>query len=62
MYEELFEFEDEEVRQRLIYWLEAYWQGNQTKIESLGSYFLAAAVALLFQLIFWSWALAATIS
>lgn len=62
MYEELFEFEDDEIRQRLIYWLEAYWQGNQTKIEGLGRYFLAAAVALLLQLIFWSWALTITIT
>jgi len=64
MYEKLFEFEDDEdeIRRRLIYWLEEYWQGNQEKIDSLGSYFFAAAVTLLLQLIFWSWALAATIT
>jgi hypothetical protein len=62
MYEELFEFDDDEMRQRLIYWLEAYWQGNQMSVESLGRYFFAAAVAFLFQLILWSWALTVTIT
>jgi hypothetical protein len=64
MYEELFEFvdDDEEVRRRLIYWLEEFWQDNQSKIESLGRYYLGAAIALMLQLIFWSWALADTIS
>ncbi len=65
MYETLFEFEEdeeEEVRRRLIYWPEEYRQHNQRKIDGLGSYFFAAAVTLLLQLIFWSWALAATIS
>jgi hypothetical protein len=64
MYERLFDFEedDEEVRRRLVYWLEEYRQDNQKKIDSLGSYFFAAAVALLLQLVFWSWALADTMS
>jgi hypothetical protein len=38
MYEKLFEFEedDEEVRRRLVYWLDEYRQDNQKKIDSLG--------------------------
>jgi hypothetical protein len=64
MYETLFELADdgEEVRRRLIYWLEEYWTGNQDKIDELGRYFLGAAVALTLQLVFWSTALAANIS
>lgn len=64
MYEQLFEFrdDDEEVRRRLIYWLESYWQDNQAKIDVLGRYYLAAAVTLVVQLILWSSALSATIS
>jgi len=64
MYEGLFEFahDDQEVRRRLIYWLEEYWQDNQSKIESLGRYYLGAAIALILQLVFWSWALADTLS
>jgi hypothetical protein len=64
MYETLFEIGDdeEEVRRRLIYWLEDYWKANQVKIEDLGQYFFGAAVALTLQLVFWSWALAANIS
>jgi hypothetical protein len=64
MYETLFEIgeDEEEVRRRLIYWLEEYWTANQAKIEELGRYFFAAAVALTLQLVFWSWALAANIS
>jgi hypothetical protein len=64
MYESLFEIgeDEEEVRRRLIYWLEEYWKGNQLKIDGLGRYYLGAAVALTLQLVFWSWALAANIS
>jgi hypothetical protein len=64
MYEALFEIgdEEEEVRRRLIYWLEEYRQANEIEIEDLGWYFFGAAVALTLQLVFWSWALAATIS
>jgi hypothetical protein len=60
MYESLFEVADDEheVRRRLVYWLEAYWQANQVKIENLGRYYLGAAAALMLQLVFWSWALA----
>jgi hypothetical protein len=64
MYESLFEFgrDDEEVRRRLIYWLEEYWEHNQEKLESLGRYYLGATVALMLQLVFWSWALADNLS
>jgi len=64
MYETLFEIgeDEEEVRRRLIYWLEEYRQANEIEIEDLGWYFFGAAVALTLQLVFWSWALAATIS
>jgi hypothetical protein len=64
MYESLFPFadDDEEVRRRLIYWLEGYWKANQNKIDDLGRYYFGAAVALILQLAFWSWALADNIS
>ncbi len=41
MYEALFEVaeDEEEVRRRLIYWLEEYWNANQAKIDDLGRYF-----------------------
>jgi len=62
-YESLFEFqgEEEEVRRRLIYWLETFWQSNQTKIDALSRYFAAAALALMLQLVFWAVALGSTI-
>jgi hypothetical protein len=64
MYETLFEVADDEqeVRRRLVYWLEEYWGTNQAKIDNLGRYFFAAGVALMFQLAFWSWALAGTMA
>lgn len=64
MYESLFEFADDEheVRRRLVYWLEEYWQANQAKIDDLGRYYFGAAVALMLQLVFWTWALADNIS
>jgi hypothetical protein len=64
MYETLFPIaeDEEEVRRRLIYWLEGYWQANQAKIDELSAYFFAASLALLLQLAFWSWALADNIS
>jgi len=62
-YESLFEVidDDEEVRRRLIYWLEELWGENQGKIDELSRYFLGAAVALVLQLVFWTWALAANL-
>ncbi len=59
VYEALFEIRDdeEEVRRRLAYWLEEFWQRNQDRIDELGRYFFAAAVALILQLIFWAFAL-----
>lgn len=64
MYEALFEFSDDpdEVRRRLIYWLEGYWASNQTIIDGLGRYYAAATLALTFQLMLWSAALASTIT
>lgn len=64
MYEALFGIatDEEEIRRRLVYWLEGYWQANQTKIDELGRYYLGAALALILQLTFWSWALADKIS
>jgi hypothetical protein len=64
VYEQLYEVRDdeEEVRRRLAYWLEEFWQTNQGKIDELGRYYLGAAVALGAQLVFWSWSLASNIS
>jgi hypothetical protein len=64
MYEELFEYADneQEVERRLVYWLEEFWNANQDKVETLGRYFFGAAVALLLQLVFWTWTLVDTIS
>jgi hypothetical protein len=59
LYERLFHLadDDEEVRRRLIYWLDEFWQSNQDKIAKLDRFYLAAAAALMLQLIFWSAAL-----
>jgi hypothetical protein len=64
MYEELFEHADDEaeVRRRLVYWLEDFWKSNQDKIDDLGSYYFGAAVALMLQLVFWTWTLIDTMS
>ncbi len=62
-YETLYEFAEDgdEVRRRLIYWLESYWAANDRIIEELGRWFAAAALALMLQLLLWSVALARTI-
>ena len=64
LYETLFPLadDDQEMRRRLAYWLEGFWQANQDKVEPLGQYFFAAAVGLVLQFAFWSWALADKIS
>jgi hypothetical protein len=63
MYEWLFELDDDaELRKRLIYWLEAYWQKNQRQIDTLDRYYLCAAIALLLQLVFWTSTLLDTFS
>jgi hypothetical protein len=64
MYETLFEFaeDDDEVRRRLVYWLELFWSDNQSKIDSLGRFYAGAAIASMFQLLLWCVALTATIS
>jgi hypothetical protein len=61
-YEVLYGIEPTEAERRLIYWLEEYWTSNEEKIETMGQYFFLAAVALIMQFVFWSWALADTIS
>ena len=53
--------DDAEMQRRLTYWLEGYWQANEAKIGKLGAWFFAAAVGLILQLVFWTWALAHTI-
>jgi hypothetical protein len=55
-------YDEEEVRRRLAYWLEEFWQRNQDRIDELGRYFFAAAVALILQLGFWTFALASNTS
>jgi len=62
VFEELYGVDPEEAERRLIYWLEGYWQENNEKLETLGQYFFAASLSLILQLIFWSWAFAATMS
>jgi hypothetical protein len=37
--------DEEEVRRRLAYWLEEFWQRNQDRIDELVRYFFTAAVA-----------------
>jgi hypothetical protein len=63
IYESLFDVADEtpEIHRRLAYWLEDFWHVNQVKIDILGRYYFAAAIALMLQLAFWSWALADSI-
>jgi hypothetical protein len=64
VYESLFELRDDEaeIRRRLAYWLEGFWQRNQDRIDELGRYFFGAAIALILQLAFWTFALASNIS
>jgi hypothetical protein len=64
VYENLFELRDdeEEVRRRLAYWLEEFWQRNQNRIDEPGRYSFTAAVALILQLVFWTFALASNVS
>lgn len=64
IYETLFPLadDDQEMRRRLAYWLEGFWQANQDKIEPLSRFVFAAAVGLILQFALWSWALADRIS
>lgn len=63
IYESLAELneDEDEVRRRLVYWLAAFWRDNQTELEELDRYYLAAATALVLQLVLWTLALAATL-
>jgi hypothetical protein len=54
--------DDEELHRSLVYWLDAYWSGNEDQIEDLGRYFIAASALLALQLALWAWALTASIS
>lgn len=47
VYETLFPLGDDEqeIKRRLIYWLEDYWQANQKKIDRLSRLYLWAALA-----------------
>ncbi len=63
MYGRLFDcVDDDEVRRRLAYWLEEFWNVNQGKIETLDRYYIAATSTLVLQLTLWAWALLANIS
>jgi hypothetical protein len=58
IYERLFGIDDEEeLHKRLVYWLEVYWQRNQRQIKGLDRCYFYATIALLFELVFWSWTL-----
>jgi hypothetical protein len=63
LYETLYPYrdDDDELHRRLAYWLEGYWRDNQAKIDELARWFFAAALGLVLQLVFWTWALADTI-
>jgi hypothetical protein len=63
LYETLYAYRDDEgeLHRRLAYWLEGYWRDNQAKIDELARWFFAAALGLVLQLVFWTWALADTI-
>jgi hypothetical protein len=63
MYEALFEYrEDEnEMQRRLAYWTHGFWEANDDKLKVLWRWFTGAAAALILQLVFWSWSLAASI-
>lgn len=49
------------MRRRLVYWLAILWRDNEDKINHLGRYYFGAAVALVLQLVFWTWTLVDTI-
>jgi hypothetical protein len=64
VYEALFPFADDEqeIKRRLIYWLEDFWQANQRQIDRLNRAYFWAALALVAQLVLWSVALTTNIS
>ena len=62
VYERLYSEDPDEAQRQLLYWFEDYWSDNQDKIVNLGRFFFAASMALVFQFVFWSWALIDRIS
>jgi hypothetical protein len=63
MFASLYEYRDDEdeLERRLAYWTHTYWENNDERLKGIWRWFSAAAAALVFQLVFWSWALAASI-
>ncbi len=62
VFEALYGEEPEEAQRQLTYWMESFFIQNEPRIESLLGYLTAASLALVLQLVLWSWALADTIS
>jgi hypothetical protein len=64
LYEAMLEHaEDEnELRRRLVYWIEAFWLQNQDEIELLERSYVGAAVALMVQLACWASMLVGSLS
>lgn len=63
MFESLYEYRDDEdeLQRRLAYWTHTYWEHNDDRLKGIWRWFSGAAAALVLQLVFWSWALAASI-
>ncbi len=63
MYEALYAHreDEDEMQRRLAYWTHTYWRSNDARLKILTRWFTGAATALMLQLVFWSWALAASI-
>jgi hypothetical protein len=61
VYEEFYGVDVAEAHRQLTYWLEVYYSDNQVRIESLIGYLSAASLALVLQLVLWSWALAGNV-
>ncbi len=52
---------NDEVRRRLVYWLDRFWERNQRQLDGLDRCYVGAALALIVQLALWSAALLSTI-
>ncbi len=46
--------DEEEVRKRLIKWLDSFWRSNQAQIDNLDRYYVGATVTVILQLVCWS--------